>query len=155
MTKSERDSEILRLRKEGMKLDDIAEKLGETPSNVRNIVYRARSEEAADVEFSKYQTLIEENRALEKLKAKINVGDRIRVYEKEWTVCAVYPHTVLAKNLKGRPCLKCIKGGGDCERLCRETFEPRRLFDICREYWKFFEDADRCTPMYMDISRVK
>ena len=179
MTIGERNKYIIRLHETGTPTREIAERLLVSEANVNKILQRYKtfgdkmfdSQKEYEPEFDNASDLNERERhELEKdrivygftekrdlLRDTVFEGDRVKFIWndsiKRGTVCELKPHVVVVRDLKNPPCEKCIHGGEECEKKCKDTYNTRRLFDICREYWGWYDRLHVFTPTYDDLAR--
>lgn len=182
MTIGERNKYIIRLHESGMTAREIVGKIHATETTILKVIQRYKEsgenifksdrhwtpeveeqpENLSPRERAKRDMVLEaynftQNRDL--LRDTICEGDTVKFMRNErfvkGTVCDLYKNVVVVRDLRNPPCVKCYKGGEDCERKCRNTFHAQRLFDICRVYWLWYTRLPRYSPTYTELTKGK
>lgn len=179
MTIGERNKYIIRLHDTGTPTKEIAERLKVTEVNVNKIIQRYKTqgdkmfesekEHTPETEYEENLTDREKNKidrinAYYEFSNKIGLirdticeGEKVKFSRDDkvihGTVCDIKDHVVVIKDLSNPPCIKCEKGGTECEGKCRKIYHPQRLFDICRIYWQWFNRQQTYSPTYEELAR--
>lgn len=182
MTIGERNKYIIRLHDSGATAKEIAERLHATDATVLKVIQRYResgenifksdrvwspeveesTENLNSRERARMDMILEAYNFTQKrdlFRDTVCEGDTVKFMRDDkmikGTVCDCQKNVVVVRDLHNPPCLKCYKGGEDCEKKCRSTYHPQRLFDICRTYWLWFNRLPRYSPTYTELTKGK